>query len=191
MITNLVELYVALDELLDGISDVCQHCIDDDCLGYLWLLPEEAENFYEAGIELLEVNERLTFINPFTNGEVIDIEKVKPPCPYCQNRRCSIRAFRPFFCRMYPLNFATESDNIYLVLHLDCEYARQKEYDMEFHQRAINLFRRLDLQLFFQILGTYRLVEGISKFPAGNNRYLILKEVITMSKCKAVMDSKK
>ena len=177
MITTLVELYAALDELLDGISDVCQNCADDDCLGYLWLLPEEVENLYEAGVELMEVNEKMAFINPFANGDQIDVEKVKPPCPWCHSRRCSIRSLRPFFCRMYPVNFAAEDDHVYLVLHLDCEYARQREHDAEFHQMAIDLFRRLDPQLFSQILNTYRLVEAISKFPAGNNRYLRLIDV--------------
>lgn len=177
MITTLVELYAALDKLLDGISDVCQYCTDDDCLGYLWLLSEEAENLYEAGVELLEVNEKIAFINPFVNENQINIEKVKPPCPWRQNRRCAIRYLRPFFCRMYPMNFATEDDNVYLVLHLDCEYARQREHNVEFHQKAISLFRRLDLRLFSQILNTYHLVEAISKFPAGNNRYLKLIDI--------------
>lgn len=177
MITTLVELYAALDELFDGISDVCQYCTDDDCLGYLWLLPEEAVNLYEAGVELLEVNGKITFINPFTNGDEVDVERVKPLCPWYQNRRCSIRFLRPFFCRMYPVNFAAEDDNIYLVLHLDCEYAKQHEHDVKFHQMAIGLFRRLNSQFFSQILNTYRLVETISKFPAGKNRYLRLIDV--------------
>jgi len=177
MITTLVELYIALDELFDGISDVCQHCADDDCLGYIWLLPEEMEKLYEASIELLEINKKIAFINPFINGDQIDIERVKPLCPWCQNRRCSIRSLRPFFCRIYPVNFATEAGSIYLVLHLDCEYARQREHDLEFHQMVIDLFRQLDPRFFSQILDTYCLVESISKFPAGNNRYLRLIDV--------------
>lgn len=177
MIMTLAELYVALDKLFGGISDVCEYCTDDDCLGYLWLLPEETAVLYEAGVEILEVNEILTFVNPFKEGELIDVERVKPPCLWCQNRRCSIRSLRPLVCRMYPLNFAAEDGNIYLVLQLDCEYARQRGNNVEFHQQAVELFRRLDHQLFSQILDTFRLVDAISKFPVGPNRYLKLIDV--------------
>jgi len=177
MITTLAELYAALDELFCGISSVCQSCRDDDCAGYLWLLPEEAEILYESGVGLLEINESLTFISPFGEGEPIDVERVKPPCPWCQDRRCTIRSLRPLVCRMYPLNFVVENGTIYLVLQLDCEYARQRENDAGFHQQAVELFRRLDHQLFSRILDTFRRVDAISKFPVGPNRYLRLIDI--------------
>lgn len=170
MIRKLQGLYVALNRLFNGIGDVCLNCEFPRCQGYIWLLSEEAKRLYDRGVEILEVNDSISFINPFSESEKIDIEKVKPTCLWYRNGRCGIYKMRPLHCRMYPLSFATKNGIIYLVLHLDCLYAKIKIKDTIFIERAKAIFRRVDRKLFRKILETYQSVDRITKFPAGGNR---------------------
>ena len=176
MITDLAELYTACDDFFGDISRYCQICKYDDCAGYQWLLPDEVEELLNADIELLKINGEINIINPF-QGRAINIEEVKPQCPYYQGKRCSIRPLRPFICRIYPLNFATEGGKIYLVLHLDCDYSRCRQADIYFHQQAIDLFRQIEPRFFKSILSVYCKMDAITKFPEGPNKYLKLIDV--------------
>jgi len=168
----------ALAHLFDGISEVCGRCQYDDCKGYVWLLSGEAKRLYGLGIEILQVNNNTFFLNPFVGEKgKPDIERFKPECPYCKKKRCVVYSQRPLVCRMYPLNFAIEDGTIYLVLHIDCLYARQKMDDVLFQEKAISLFQRLDQSLLSRLTRAFVLFSSISKFPRGKNRYLRLVPV--------------
>ena len=158
-IETLEQLYQGLDKLYSDIGRYCNKCQDSDCVGYVWLLPQEAKDLYEQGIEILEVNKNVNFLHSLVgkNGEV-DIEQFKPPCLWHKKKKCAIYNKRPLMCRMYPLAFATEGSTNYLVLHLDCPYSRQKINDTFFQGRAINLFKRLSAKLFSEIVGTINLL---------------------------------
>ena len=171
-IKTLAELYAALDELLVGISETCSGCRDEDCKGYMWLLPQEVDPLLETSVSLLEINRRINFINPFLEDQLINVEQIKPVCPHCHSRLCTIRQLRPLVCRLYPLNFANENGNLCFVLHLDCQFALQHQDDDLFKQRAIDLIGAIDASLFDVIVETFLLVDGITKFPDGPNRYL-------------------
>lgn len=178
MINSLEEFYEALDILLSGISQTCQRCQEDDCKGYLWLLPQEVNELYEREIEILEINKNICFINPFIGKEgEINTEKFKPECPLRKEKRCTIHNIRPLVCRMYPLSFFTERSTIYIVLHLDCLYSKERAKDAVFTDQAIKLFKSLDPQLLIAIKEVYRRVDGISKFPNGQNNYVRLGAV--------------
>lgn len=177
MISSIPQLYKAFDVLLEGISVVCTGCTDDDCKGFVWVLPEEEGPLLDAGASILTVNNQLAFLNPFDTQQAINVEQPKPDCLHCLSRQCTIRDVRPLVCRMYPLNFAIENGKVYLVLHLDCQFARQVEHDYEFRTRAIDLFRDIHRDLLSQMVEIYRKVHAISKFPDGPNRYLILSPV--------------
>lgn len=175
MIKKLNELYKALGSLFLGISEVCQQCQDDDCQGFIWLVPQEAERLYQDGVEILEINNNISFLQSFTEKDKkINIEQFKPPCPFCKKKRCTIYSKRPLVCRMYPLAFATENGIVYLILHLDCLFSKQKAADVLFRDRAVTLFKRLHPRLLKKIMETYRCVDSISKFPEGPNKYLRL-----------------
>ena len=177
MISTLQELYERLDEFFPDISEVCARCSYDDCMGYIRLLPEEAANLYEKGLSLLEVNEEVSFINPFSEGEEIDVTRLKPKCPHCKDRMCAVRNLRPFICRLYPLSFAVEGGRIYLVLHLDCQYAKEKEGDQEFKSRATALVRQINPEMLRRILDCCLSYDSVTVYPYGLNRYLKLFEV--------------
>lgn len=53
-IETLEQLYQELDKLYSDIGRYCNKCQDSDCVGYVWLLPQEAKDLYEQGIEILE-----------------------------------------------------------------------------------------------------------------------------------------
>ncbi|MCX6724449.1 MAG: hypothetical protein NT155_04795 [Candidatus Staskawiczbacteria bacterium] len=195
MIKTLQEFYLALDKLLLDISDACEHCAYDDCKGYIWLLPAESSMLFRVGVPILEINKGVLLISPFKKGET-DIEKLKPDCPCCKNRRCTIRRIRPLACRMYPLSFLRKDDKVHLVLHLDCQYAKDMEGNQAFRSKVKVLLKSIDPKLMMLILKVYLSYEELTKFPFGPNRCHILATVVgqkekPMSKCRAVMDSAK
>lgn len=175
MIKTIVGLYRALDLLLEGIGQTCKECqeshIYQDCVGYVWLLPEEVKKLLSAGIEIVEVNGRIHFLNSFSDGKGgLNIEAMKPPCPHCKSNGCSIRSLRPFVCRLYPLGFSLEDGMIKLVLHEDCLFSERNKGGNRFENKAIALFRNIDHELLGKVIKVYRLVVGVSSFPDGSNK---------------------
>ena len=177
MIDTLQELYVCLDDFFKDISEVCTRCSYDDCMGYIWLLPDEVANFYEEGLSLLEVNDSIFFLNPFLEEEDVDITRLKPKCPYYKNKKCVIRNLRPFICRLYPLNFVLENGSIYLVLHSDCQYSKEKENDEKFKSCAIALVGQINPELWRKIIECYLSYDDVTDYSYGHNRYLKLFKV--------------
>lgn len=173
MIKTLKGFYRAIDALLQGISKTCGQCRDDCCFGYVWLMPEESKRLYRQGFEIVEINRRACFINSFSDGKGgIDIGQFKPPCPYCKERKCTIRTKRPLVCRMYPLGFFHDEGIIKLALYLDCLFSRKKAEDDSFKKRATALFKTIDPSLLRKIIRAYMSVLEISDFPKGPNRTL-------------------
>lgn len=175
MINDLNHLYQAVESLMPTISQTCFECSEDDCKGYVWLVGNEESQLLDIGVEILEVNGSVGFINPFAEWQPINIETVKPPCLHCENRRCRIHELRPLNCRMYPLSFAIENATMYLVLHLDCKYAKIVENDPVFAAKASSIFTELlDPALHAQIVKNVLAAQGLMKYPSGPNRYLRL-----------------
>lgn len=202
---TLNKLYRELEKLYKGIYKFCKVCKEEDCKGYVWLLPEELKRFIERKIPLIEVNRRINFINSFSrkNG-IINVEEVKPPCIFRRyNGKCSIYMLRPLVCRLYPLDFRSLGNKIYIVLHTDCLFVKKlikTKNIKEFRNEVLNIFYNCTKELLKKILKEYELVDSISKYPKDykHNDYIKLLKVINfkkenknMSKCKAVLDSKK
>ena len=184
-IKTLSQLYDALDELYRGIEQDCRDCQDPDCMGYVWLFKKEAEQLYERGVPLVQVNNGLTFIYSFpvtTQGQP-DMSVRYPPCSQLctDSRRCSIYEDRPLVCRLYPLGLETKADGaIVWALHLDClPIRRMKESGTvpNFEHRVRNVISNLSPELLEEIVETYRAVDAISSFPDGENNYSSLQEV--------------
>lgn len=187
MIKTLKGLYRVLDILFRGIDRVCQECQGrgyyDDCRGYIWLLPEEARRLYNAGVEIVEINNRVRFLNSFSNdrGE-IDVEQFKPPCPWCKSKGCSIYKMRPLVCRLYPLGFSLEDDIMCLVLYVDCLFSERRMSDPHFQEQARALLKRIDPKLLRRILRTYEKVLSISRFPQGPNKVVKIVSLYTIGR---------
>ena len=67
-----------------------------------------------------------------------------------------------------------EGGKIHLVLHLDCQYAKEKEGDQEFIDRAIVLVKQINPELLRRILDCYLSYDRVTEYPYGPNRYLKL-----------------
>lgn len=175
MIETLEQLYIAFDNLFRGIEKDCVKCKFSRCLGYVWLLAEEAERLIENGLEVLQINENLFFVNsfPVVEGE-INIEQFKPKCSFLTDGRCGIYNQRPLSCRMYPLSFYIENGILQLVLHLDCLYSRHRMNCRIFKENSLAILQRVEKNLLKEIAETYRQVFAISKFPQGGNHCTVI-----------------
>lgn len=173
-IKTLEHLYRELDLLYQGIQKYCYNCKDIDCVGYVWLLPEEARKLHGEGIEILEVNNDIYFLNPFIGKQEINIEQFQPVCAWYRERKCVIYNNRPLICRMYPLCFTSEDGIIYLALDLNCHYSRQKLNDTFFLEQVIRTLKRIHKSFLREVVETFCSVDYISKFPKGNTKYLRL-----------------
>lgn len=188
-IKTLDELFQELEKLYKGIYKFCKVCKEEDCKGYVWLLPEEAKRFIRKKIPLIEINKRVNFIDSFArkNG-IINPEEVGPSCILrCDNRKCSIYKFRPLICRLYPLDFRKLKNKIYIVLHTDCLFVQSlvnKQGIKEFLDKTLNIFYNCKSRLLQKILKEYLLVNSLFKYPKDykHNDYIKLLKVVNFKK---------
>lgn len=197
-IKTIKSLYRHLDTLYEGVLKFCPKCKDPCCYGYVWLLKKEACRLYKKGVPLVEINNNVNFIHSFPskNGKIL-VNQVKPPCILSIKGKCFIYKDRPLNCRFYPIDIRKRGENFYIVFHKECSFIKTPR----FLDKAVSLFYNLDKELFRKIIDTFREVDNLSYFPFGKESpsdYLKILEVSTkkgggieMSKCKAVLDSKK
>lgn len=120
-----------LDALWDGISTSCATCVDPDCMGYLWLLDEDATSIMRAGHAVVRVNppDGPRFIDSYArDGQgSLTVQARSPTCPFLDSaRRCSIHDYRPLVCRLYPLSLETLPDgSVAWLLHTNCNHIRR------------------------------------------------------------------
>lgn len=184
-IETLTQLNRAFDRLYQDIEHDCKECQDPDCMGFTWLLEEEAARLYERGVPLVQINNGPTFIHSFpekADGQ-LDLSVRYPSCSQLcmDSKRCSIHTDRPFVCHLYPLGLETTVGGaIVWALHRDCLYVRRLEERNvlpQFEQQVRNILNSLSPRLLGEIVETYRAVDAISIFPDGENRYFIVQEI--------------
>ena len=182
-IQTIQELYGELDAFYPDIRQFCADCHDPDCMGYTWVLPEEADRLIESNIPIVQINDGANFIHSFMIAEdgSINVEARYPVCRYAQDpcRKCGIYKQRPMVCRLWPIGLETHEGKVVLALHLDCLFVRYlQEHDLipRFKRSVLNLMTRLSPELKEEIVSTYFAVDAITKFPDGENRYIILQE---------------
>ena len=81
---------------------------------------------------------------------------------------------------MYPIGLETTKEGkTFWVLHLDCKYVQKiltEKLIGELTKQFTNIINRVNPSLVERILSAYKLVDGISKFPDGENKFVILME---------------
>lgn len=163
----LKNLYKRLDELFPDICSYCIQCEYEDCIGYVWLLSEEIEELYKKGVQIVEINREISFLDSFCkkNGR-IDVDVVKPPCSLRDsNGKCSIYPLRPLVCRLYPLDLKNINGDVLIVIHMKCLFVdrlAKNENVEEFVHQCINTLKEIDKELLEKIEETFRAVESIS-----------------------------
>lgn len=179
-IKSVNELYNAFDKLNQECSMSCESCSDPDCMGYIWLLKEEADILLEKEIEVVEINNKISFINSFRNEKGdIDLTICKPKCVHrCKETgHCLIRDIRPLTCHMYPFGPETIDGTDVWVLHTDCKFVKQMEQMgqiSEYCMKANHILQRMSKELSEQIKQVYHYVDYLSEFPEGPNSFLVI-----------------
>lgn len=189
-IETLKELYKKLDKLYQGIYKFCKICKEEDCKGYVWLLPEEAKKL-EGKISLIEINKKFYFLDSFIRKDgTIDVEEIKPSCVFrMKNKKCAIYHLRPLICRLYPLDFRIRNKKIYIVLHTDCLFVKRLikfKKISHFLEKALNIFYNCDRELLKRILKEYKSISSISKYPKDykHDDYLKLLKIDNLKQIK-------
>lgn len=195
---TLKSLYRHLDALYKGVWRFCQKCKDPCCYGYIWLLEKEAGNLYKKGVPIIEINKSVNFIHSFPskNGKIL-VNQIKPPCILSKKEKCSIYKNRPLVCRLYPIDIKKQAGIFYFVIHKECPSIKKPE----FFDKTVSLMYDVEQKLLKRILNTFERANELSDYPLGKESksdYIKLLKVwrdkggeLKMSKCKAVLDSKK
>ena len=184
-LSTLNEFKEAFHILWKDISKYCKNCKDPDCLGYIWILPEEENTLLTAGMQTVQVNDENgpIFIDSYerdAEGDLV-VNKLKPKCPYrsCDGQ-CSLHAYRPMICQIYPLGFETQTNGEFVwALHIDCAYVRymiQSGQSNDLVSKIKDIINRIDVSLKDKIFNEYRKVSDISKKPIGESNYIVIEK---------------
>ncbi|MBD3225444.1 MAG: hypothetical protein GF313_11975 [Caldithrix sp.] len=177
---DLLKLYSEFDYLYRDIGLICRDCRDHDCEGYVWLLKDETESLLDIDVQIVEINDNTSFIHSFEEeGDVVRVDKLKPPCRLREAGLCTIYKNRPLVCRMYPVGLVTDKDDVVVALHQDCGYARRlnKSDKQLFFQRVLGILRRTPKALLREWLESYLLVDRLSAFPEGLNTFEVISSL--------------
>lgn len=199
-ITTLKQLYSNLDLLFKDIFRYCENCREEDCKGYIWLLPEEIKRFINRRIPIVEINKTVHFLDSFVRrNKKIDVEFIKPSCVYRnEDRRCALYSLRPLVCRFYPLDLMMLGDEIWLIIHTDCLFFQKLDKSGKLNNFLVQvkgIFYNCSKLLLKYLSIEYKKVYNILKYPSDyrHDDYIQIIKLNNknMSKCKAVLDSKK
>ncbi len=184
-INSIEDLYKELNFLYKGIYNFCKVCKEEDCKGYVLLLPEEAQKL-SSRVPLVEINQKLYFLDSFIReNKEIKVDKTKPPCVLNKrnNKKCSIYPMRPLICRLYPLDFRILKGEIYIVVHTDCLYIQRlisTKTIPQFLEKVLNVFYSCNRELLRTILEYYQEINSIFEYPEDykhNDYFRFLKVV--------------
>jgi MoaA/NifB/PqqE/SkfB family radical SAM enzyme/Fe-S-cluster containining protein len=181
VINNLEDLYKAFDKINNNYNLSCCNCDYPDCIGYIWLLKEEANNLYEYNISIVEINDDVNLINSFDTDKGIDITKYQPKCIHkTPMNKCYIYEKRPLVCHMYPVGPETfKNDNLW-ILHIDCKFYVEMKNRLNLSDYICDIKKiiaRISKELYKEIEDIYNKINYISKYPDGENKYIIIREM--------------
>jgi MoaA/NifB/PqqE/SkfB family radical SAM enzyme/Fe-S-cluster containining protein len=186
-IQNIEQLKSEFEKLWTGIEKSCANCSEPDCIGYIWVMPEEEDVFLEAGARTVQINgsNGAIFIDSYPRDQhgALIVNQSKPPCPYrSEDGCCSIHSHRPLVCHLYPLGLETTADGrIVWGLHTDCAHVHSlidQGHKETIIYKIKEILGRMNSHLRAIILQEYTKVDALSTFPDGVNNYLIVEELL-------------
>jgi Fe-S-cluster containining protein len=185
-IATIEDLKSAIAEVLQGISEWCAACTFCDCMGYLWVLPEEEDRLLRAGIDLMQFNGEsgplfVSNLQTSVDGRPY-FDRHNTACPHRQSDgRCGVHAVRPLVCHLYPLGLEMRSDGTHWwALHLDCEFVARssREHDFDRLVRELtDVISRLSPTLHDAISRVWISMEALWDVSE-ENRYLRLLPIV-------------
>jgi len=187
-IKNLSMLKMELSLLWKDVASYCAKCTFPDCMGYIYVMPEEEKQLLDAGFEIVQLNGEKgpLFLDCYPRdreGRII-VNFKKPLCQYRSKcGLCSKHSDKPIVCHLYPLGLETDvSGRIFWGLHKDCLFVRNSMDNRtidELKRKIASLIARIDLKLRYDIMQTYIKADKVSAKPDGENEYFpIIEEYI-------------
>lgn len=168
--------------LLKDCETFCRNCSYPDCLGFIWLLDKEREKMLNNGVDLLTVNNKVSFLNMATSNDlstILDIEK--PKCKLrCKNGKCKIQKSKPLVCKMYPISFYRDKNVFVWVLNIDCAYSQALIKSSKFESFLLNFYKLINCfskNFYEELTNKFAEMDDLTSYPNGANNYVILKEV--------------
>lgn len=183
-IDTLKRLRKEIDMLYTDIFSSCLSCSYKCCQGFINVLPREIENIVDNGIEIIEINDEVYFLNNFEKDEK-DIPVLNVFAPKCLMRdcekKCTINKIKPIVCSLYPIiPDRAEDGKLVWALHLDCAYSEKIQRDNkvdEIKEQFIKILNRITPSLYREIKESFERVNAICTYPKGYNKILKIKEV--------------
>lgn len=119
---DLCKIYRMVKKLFPQIEKTCIKC-NSCCRTYGWLLENEAKDFIEKGLPVVELNKNLFCIDSFKrnkNGKII-LNEI-PRCIFYKNNRCLIQSIKPLDCRLYPIKMKFKGSKVIIGISTGCKY---------------------------------------------------------------------
>jgi len=172
-----------IDWVWRDISPACATCVEPDCIGYIWVLPEEEGPLLDVGVQTVQVNDSgPLFIDSYRRDQRghLQVWQQKPRCPYrAEDGTCRVHSQRPFVCHLYPMGFERLFDGqLAWVLYESCKYVKSLTTE---GRRALiieltALTQQISPDLRSQLLAYFKSVDHVA-LSTEQNQYTVIKEV--------------
>lgn len=182
-IETLEDMKSRIDWVWRDISLACSTCNEPDCIGYIWVVPEEEDVLLDVGVQTVQVNDTgPIFIDSYHRDRRghLQVWREKPRCPYrAEDGTCRVHSQRPFVCHLYPMGFERLPDGrLAWVLYESCKYVKsltaQRRQDL-FIELA-TLVQQVSQELRSKLLAYFKSVDHVA-LSMEQNEYTLIKEI--------------
>jgi uncharacterized protein len=194
-----LQIYESFHKTFSGINEktfeTCRKC-GGACEHnkIITLLPGEREYMAkQMNINVFEFEVRYLDILRMDDGTQLYVLKLGELCPFLnkETKECECRSFKPVFCKVYPVIFTFEAENMKYTLDNWCKLSQNKEFQVYF-KTAIPLLSGLPIPLdWFRYVANYDYLcfdyNQLEKYKSKKKiyRFFSLKEVLGSEKNKS------
>ena len=182
-IETLEEMKSLIDWVWRDISPACSTCSEPDCIGYVWVIPEEEEALLDVGVQTVQLNgSGPIFIDSYHRNRRghLQVWQPKPRCPHrAEDGTCRVHAHRPLVCHLYPMGFERlPTGRLAWVLYESCKYVKSltAEGRQALFVELATVVRRLSQELRSKLLAYFKSVEYVA-LSTEQNAYTFIMEV--------------
>jgi uncharacterized protein len=158
-----LQIYESFHKKFSGINEdtfeTCRKC--GGACEYnkiITLLPGEREYMAkQMGISTLKFEARYLDTLRMDDGTRLYVLKLGELCPFLnkETKECGCKNFKPIFCKVYPVVFTVEAENIKFTLDNWCKLSQIKEFQVYF-ETAIPLLLSLPIPIdWFRYVASY------------------------------------
>lgn len=180
------EFQIAINKNFTNLEYVCKTCTKPECKGMVLIYPHEIEKFLHQGIELVQFNNEVCVLHPFTVSEDMSIslssQRGDKTCVFLEKgeegRLCTIHSHKPLTCSMYPIvPVKAQNGMLTFGFHADCDYFQQAILSPNY-DRVITDFceiiDRTEPSILKMMYETFQAHQKYTRFPNGYNQYMVI-----------------